>query len=86
MPTIAIFYGISVRMYYDDHNPPHIHVYYVNQAAKFTIESGALIAGNVPGRVESMVREWTLLNKVALLENWQRSLRHEPLLPVAPLE
>ncbi|QEA12394.1 DUF4160 domain-containing protein [Comamonas sp. SCN 65-56] len=26
MPTIAIFFGIIVRMWHDDHPPPHIHV------------------------------------------------------------
>ena len=25
MPEIALFYGIRVTMYYDDHNPPHFH-------------------------------------------------------------
>jgi hypothetical protein len=28
VPTIAYFLGISVAMYYRDHNPPHIHVIY----------------------------------------------------------
>ena len=30
MPTLAMFFGIIVRMYYapKEHNPPHIHVYY----------------------------------------------------------
>ncbi len=25
MPTISIFYGIFIRMYYDEHRPPHFH-------------------------------------------------------------
>ena len=30
MPTISMFYGIIIRMYYGpkEHNPPHIHIYY----------------------------------------------------------
>lgn len=28
MPEIALFYGIRVTMYYDDHNPPHFHAEY----------------------------------------------------------
>ena len=30
MPTISMFYGIIIRMYCapNEHNPPHIHVYY----------------------------------------------------------
>lgn len=30
MPTISMFFGIIVRMYFGpkEHNPAHIHVYY----------------------------------------------------------
>ena len=28
MPTISTFYGITIRMFYDDHAPPHFHVQY----------------------------------------------------------
>ena len=28
MPEISHFFGISIRMYYDDHNPPHFHAIY----------------------------------------------------------
>ena len=30
MPTLSMFFGIIIRMYYapKEHNPPHIHVYY----------------------------------------------------------
>jgi hypothetical protein len=26
MPIISSFFGIYVRMYFDDHPPPHVHV------------------------------------------------------------
>jgi hypothetical protein len=28
MPTISIFYGIVIQMFFDDHNPPHFHARY----------------------------------------------------------
>ena len=28
MPTLCFFYGILVRMYWQDHNPPHFHARY----------------------------------------------------------
>jgi len=28
MPTISIFFGITVQMYWRDHPPPHVHVFY----------------------------------------------------------
>ena len=27
MPEISRFFGIVVKMYWDEHNPPHFHVY-----------------------------------------------------------
>jgi Domain of unknown function (DUF4160) len=26
MPTIAYFLGVAVRMFFNDHEPPHFHV------------------------------------------------------------
>ena len=26
MPVISVFFGIVVRMWHDDHTPPHIHL------------------------------------------------------------
>jgi hypothetical protein len=28
MPEISRFLGISIAMYFNDHNPPHFHVIY----------------------------------------------------------
>ncbi|HHB90315.1 MAG TPA: DUF4160 domain-containing protein, partial [Anaerolineae bacterium] len=41
MPTISMFYGIIVRMYYapSEHPPPHIHVYYQDYRATFRIDT-----------------------------------------------
>ena len=33
VPTISQFYGITIRMYFDDHPPPHFHAYYGSEAA-----------------------------------------------------
>ena len=38
LPTISMFYGIVIRMYYTDHNPPHIHAYYNDNIASFDFE------------------------------------------------
>jgi len=39
MPTISQFYGITIRMYFDDHPPPHFHAYYGSEAAKIDIDT-----------------------------------------------
>lgn len=28
MPTVCIFYGIIIRMFFDEHVPPHFHAEY----------------------------------------------------------
>ncbi|MEX0739224.1 MAG: DUF4160 domain-containing protein [Pseudohongiella sp.] len=86
VPTICVFYGITIRMYYDDHNPPHFHVIYGNFAAKLNIDTGNVIAGNLPGRVLSMTQEWSKIHRTGLIENWRRCQLHEPLQALAPLE
>src|SRR5713101_2674939 len=50
MPTIAIFYGIVIQMYWRDHAPPHIHAMYQGCEALIAIESGKVIGGPRPGR------------------------------------
>jgi len=46
MPTISMFYGIIIRLYYFDnqqHNMPHIHVHYQDESAVIEIPSGKLL-------------------------------------------
>ncbi len=40
MPVISSFFGIYIRMYHDDHNPPHIHAEYQGNEALISIENG----------------------------------------------
>lgn len=51
MPTISMFYGIIIRMYYFDnqqHNTPHIHVHYQGDSAIIEIPNGNIIEGSLP--------------------------------------
>lgn len=56
MPTICVFYGITVRMYYDDHNPLHFHVFYGEFAAKIAFDTDEMITGQLPARVLALIR------------------------------
>jgi hypothetical protein len=47
MPTLSMFYGIIIRMYYFDnqqHNLPHIHAEYGESRAVFSLADGELLA------------------------------------------
>lgn len=86
MPTICIFFGIIIRMYYDDHNPPHFHVQYNDYDAIIEIESLSILKGNLPPRALGMVLEWAYEHKKNLLENWEMGKQHKPLKKIEPLE
>jgi hypothetical protein len=85
MPEISRFFGIIVRMYYRDHDPPHMHVEYGEWHATIDITTGA-IDGRFPRRALQLVHEWLDLHRDELLADWHLAARREPLLPIRPLE
>lgn len=86
MPTISAFYGITVRMYYDDHAPPHFHAYYGSDAVLVAIQTRSVLEGHLPRRALALTLEWAGLRQGELTENWGRAERHEPLKWIDPLD
>jgi len=37
MPTISMFYGMLIQMYWDEHAPPHFHAIYGDYKASVNI-------------------------------------------------
>jgi hypothetical protein len=85
MPEISRFYGIIIRMFYDDHEPAHFHVVCGNEFAKIGIEDLAVIKGWLPPRAMGMVMEWTTLHKQELLSEWDAIKHDKPMFPIEPL-
>jgi hypothetical protein len=83
MPTIAVFYGTMIRMYWRDHAPPHLHALYQGFEALIAIETGKVIGGQLPPNALRIVQEWVLLRQSELIENWQRGRRREPFQQIA---
>ena len=86
MPTISTFFGVTIRMYYDDHAPPHFHAYYAEHAGVIEIETLRLREGRLPRRAKAMVLEWAADHRAELIENWRLAEAHQPLNPISPLE
>lgn len=61
MPEISRFLGIVIKMYFDDHNPPHFHVLYGECEAAFSVDTLEMIKGKLPPRVSGLVIEWAEL-------------------------
>ncbi|MFQ5650727.1 MAG: DUF4160 domain-containing protein [bacterium] len=85
MPKISEFFGISIYMYFSDHNPPHLHARY----GEFTAEldfSGRTLVGKLPPRVLGLVVEWITMHNRELMEDWELARKQAPLKPIKPLE
>jgi hypothetical protein len=70
MPIISIFFGMVIRIYHSDHNPPHFHVQYGEDEAQMEIESGKLMAGKFPLRLLKIVQEWRKQSVTELKKAW----------------
>jgi Asp-tRNA(Asn)/Glu-tRNA(Gln) amidotransferase A subunit family amidase len=73
MPTISQFFGIVIRIYYDDHGPPHFHANYAGQDAQIAIETLAVMNGKLQRRALSLVVEWAIAHREELVDNWRRA-------------
>jgi Domain of unknown function (DUF4160) len=71
MPTISIFYGILIRMFFNDHSPPHFHARYGEFEATININTGEVIQGQLPRRALNLVQEWAMIHREELLEDWR---------------
>lgn len=79
MPVLSIFFGIVVRMWHDDHAPPHIHVEYQGFEAMVRIEDGLVHKGRLPRKAALIVKEWCLHHQEELLRNWEKAQKFEQL-------
>jgi hypothetical protein len=86
MPTISIFYGIVIRMYHRDHQPPHFHVYHQGNDAKIEFENLEVIAGHSPRRALGLVLDWAELHQPELRDNRALAQQRKPLNDISPLE
>lgn len=86
MPIVSRFYGIVIRMYYNDHNPPHFHALYGGSEAIVEISDSDVIAGELPARARNLVVTWTDIHRGELEDNWRRMRDGEPPFPIDPLD
>ena len=85
MPSVSYFWGIIIRMFWGDHNPPHFHAVYQNYEAMFNIETGKMMEGYLPKRQKKLVEKWAKRYKDELLANWTFLQNDEPAKPIPPL-
>lgn len=72
MPILSNFYGIIIKMYFQqsEHNPPHFHAIYGEFCGIIDINTGKLMEGDLPARALILVQEWLQIHKKDVLTIW----------------
>jgi hypothetical protein len=79
VPRVASFEGLVFKLFFNDHPPPHVHVYAGRvghpgvRAARYSIDTGELIDGKLPPAKVAAVTSWCLRHREALRVDWQRA-------------
>jgi Domain of unknown function (DUF4160) len=75
MPEIARFGSFKLLMFFQDENPPHVHIKGSNFAANIRISTGDLLAGDAPKKVLKRARGWVEEHRAELLAMWDEFQR-----------
>lgn len=71
MPVIARFYGIIIKMYFNDHLPPHFHAMYGEYNGLFDLRNLEMLEGDLPNRARKLIIEWAEMYKDELMQMWE---------------
>jgi hypothetical protein len=86
MPEISRFFGLVIRMYFNDHLPPHFHAEYGEHIAEIGIETLEIIKGELPRRALALVLEWAALHRDELRQDWAMARAQQTPRGIPPLE
>jgi hypothetical protein len=86
MPIISTFFGIIIRMFYNDHNPPHIHVEFQGKKALLDFR-GNILRGDLQSRTAlKLAREWIDMRYEELIEDWELAKQGKEIKKIEPLK
>lgn len=72
MPVIARFYGMIIKMYFQqsEHNPPHFHVVYGEYVGIIDIQTLEMLEGDLPNKALALIKEWAEQHQADLMKIW----------------
>ncbi len=88
MPTISMFYGIIVAMYYVDqarHKHPHIHVKYQEHEVVLAIPGGEVLDGTIPSNKLKLAQAWVEIHRDELMADWDLAISGQQPYKIDPL-
>jgi len=86
MPELSRFFGIVIRMFFNDHEPAHFHAVYQEHEALIRIDTLDVLRGELPRRALALVLEWAVLHRDELRRDWELARSGELPEPIQPLE
>lgn len=89
MPIVSQFYGIIIRIYFNDtekHYLEHIHVQYNEYDAVYSIKNIKLIEGKLPQKQHKLVIAWMEIHKDELSALWKVSQNDGEIFKIDPLK
>ena len=66
---------LQAPTFFQDENPPHVHIKGPDFAAKIRLSNGELIAGDAPNRALREARRWVEEHRTELLQLWNEFQR-----------
>ena len=85
MPTISMFYGIIIQMFWDDHAPLHFHANYAEDEILIDIRTLRILEGKMSRRALVLVLEWAQEHRDELMEDWELCKRNQSPKKIPPL-
>jgi hypothetical protein len=88
MPSISMFYGVIVYMYFKDnqqHKTPHIHARYQAYEVVVAIPDGDILEGEIPKAKMKLSQAWIELHKDELMADWNLAVDGQQPYKIEPL-
>ena len=88
MPEISRFYGIVIKMLFNDedkHHKPHIHVYYGEYEASVALD-GEVLEGRLPVKQYRILAGWMAIHEDELYDAWNKAVRNLSFNKIEPLQ
>ena len=92
MPSISHFYGLVIRLYWDEdkgrHKRPHVHAEYAGLEAVVSIPDGELLEqdDNFPPKKLRMVQTWIDIHSEELMADWNLAVNHGEVFKIRGLD
>ena len=87
MPELSRFYGIIIKMYFNDtqqHFKPHIHAVYGDYEAAIGVD-GEVLSGSMPLKQLRIINGWLAIHENEVYKAWNSAVKGEHFDKISPL-